>query len=58
VIDGLIRQVEKSGGIDEEAWGILLHNNPPWDGDSCDYAAVEAMLRRLLALRQGRGRST
>jgi hypothetical protein len=53
VIDGLIRRIDETGGLDEELWTLLMDNDPRIGDTSCDYAFVEAKLRQILERRQG-----
>jgi hypothetical protein len=54
-IDGLIQRIAETGGADAAVGALLDENDPRWGNANCDYAAVEAKLRQILATRQRSG---
>ncbi len=52
VIDGLIRRIAQTGEDDDEVQRLLHLNDPRSSVGGCDYAAVEAKLRQILAERE------
>lgn len=55
VIDGLLRRVAETGGLDRGLWVLLMDNDPRHSEAGCDRVAVEAKLRQVLAARGASG---
>jgi hypothetical protein len=52
-IDGLLRQLAKTGGCPDDLSLLLFENDPSFRDVKVDRAKVESAIRRVLAERQG-----